>query len=94
MSYINDFTEESNVIYINGNEEELIPGLNDMMARAAELYIDNYMDTDYLDNIPDDEMIVLDFTTLSDEEMKELIKCAALSLELESDGSRSEQLLS
>lgn len=94
MSYINDYTEENNVIYIDGNENELIPGLNDMMARMAELYIENYMDPDYLESIPEDETIIIDYTALSEIEMKELIKCAAVSLELESNDNRSEMLLS
>ena len=94
MSNINDYTEESNIIYIDGNENELIPGLNDMMARMAELYIENYSDSDYLEGIPADEPILIDYTILSEEEMKELIKCAAVSLELESDDNRSELFLS
>ena len=94
MSYINDYTEESNVIYIDGNENELIPGLNDMMARMAEMYIENYMDPEYLDNIPADETILIDYTALSEIEMEELIKCAAISLELEANDDRSELLLS
>ena len=94
MSYTNDYIEDNNVIYIDGTENELVPGLNDMMARMAELYIDNYMDPDYLDSIPADETIIIDYTILSDEEMRELIKCAAMSLELDSDDNRSKLLLS
>jgi hypothetical protein len=94
MSYNNDYAEESNIICIDGNENELIPGLNDMMTRMADLFIENYIDPDYLESIPVDEPILIDYTTLSDEEMKELIKCAAVSLTLESDNNRSELLLS
>ena len=94
MSYTNDFTDKSKDIYIDGSENELIPGLNDMMARMADLYIKNYIDQDYLESIPADEPILIDYTTLSDEDMKELIKCAAISLELESDDNRPELLLS
>ena len=53
MSYTNDYIEDNNILYIDGTENELVPGLNDMMAKMAELYIENYMDPDYLDELED-----------------------------------------
>ena len=94
MNYINDYIDDREVIYIDGTENELTPGLNDMMARMAELYIENYMDPDYLDSIPADETIIIDYTALSEEEIKELVKCATISLILEANDNRSEILLS
>lgn len=94
MSYINDYTEENSVIYIDGTENEPVPGFNELMARIAELYIDNYLDQDYLDSIPFDETIIIDYTTLSEEEKKELFMCAVASMELESDDNSSSLLLS
>ena len=95
MNYINDNkAEDSNNIYIDGTCEELIPGLNDMMARMAELYIENYMDPDYLDGLDNNETIVIDYTALSEEEMHELVMCALTSLELDSDDKKNEGLLS
>ena len=91
-SYENSI-EDSNVIYIDGTQEELIPGLNDIMARIAELYIDNYMDPDYLDELDDNEIIVIDYTALSEEEMHELVMCAITSLALEGGNKKSEVLL-
>lgn len=91
-SYENSI-EDSNVIYIDGTQEELIPGLNDIMARIAELYIDNYMDPDYLDELDDNEIIVIDYTALSEEEMHELVMCAITSLKLEEDNKKSEVFL-
>ena len=93
MSYTNDYIEDNNVIYIDGTENELVPGLNDMMARMAELYIQNYMDPDYLDELEDNETIVIDYTALSEEEMHELVMCAIKSLALEDDNTKSEVLL-
>ena len=93
MSYTNDYIEDNNVIYIDGTENELVPGLNDMMARMAELYIDNYMDPDYLDGLDDNETIIIDYTTLSEEEMHELVMCAITSLALEDGSKKSEVLL-
>ena len=93
MSYTNDYTEDNNVIYIDGTENELVPGLNDMMAKMAELYIENYMDPDYLDELEDNETIVIDYTALSEEEMHELVMCAIKSLALEDDNTKSEVLL-
>ena len=93
MSYTNDYIEDNNVIYIDGTENELVPGLNDMMARMAELYIDNYMDPDYLDGLDDNETIIIDYTTLSEEEMHELVMCAITSLALEDDDEKSKVLL-
>lgn len=93
MSYTNDYIEDNNVIYIDGTENELVPGLNDMMARMAELYIENYMDPDYLDELEDNETIVIDYTALSEEEMHELVMCAIKSLALEDDNTKSEVLL-
>ena len=93
MSYTNDYIEDNNVIYIDGTENELVPGLNDMMARMAELYIQNYMDPDYLDELEDNETIVFDYTALSEEEMHELVMCAITSLALEDDNTKSEVLL-
>lgn len=94
MSYINDYTEENSVIYIDGTENEPVPGFNELMARIAELYIDNYLDPDYLDSIPSDETIIIDYTTLSEEEKEELFMCAVASMELESDDNSSSLLLS
>ena len=95
MSYSNDFyVEDSNIIHIDGTQEELIPGLNAVMARMAELYIENYMDPDYLDGLDDEEAIMIDYTVLSEEEVSELIKCAAISIELETDNSELDLLLS
>lgn len=93
MNYINDNIDDSNVIYIDGTQEELVPGLNEMMARLAELYIDNYMDSDYLDELEDNETIVIDYTALSEEEMHELVMCAITSLALEDDTMKSEVFL-
>lgn len=93
MSYTNDYIEDNNAIYIDGTENELVPGLNDMMARMAELYIENYMDPDYLDELEDNETIVIDYTALSEEEMHELVMCAIKSLALEDDNTKSEELL-
>ena len=93
MSYTNDYIEDNNAIYIDGTENELVPGLNDMMARMAELYIENYMDPDYLDELEDNETIVIDYTALSEEEMHELVMCAIKSLALEDDNTKSEVLL-
>ena len=93
MSYTNDYIEDNNVIYIDGTENELVPGLNDMMARMAELYIENYMDPDYLDELEDNENIVIDYTALSEEEMHELVMCAITSLALEDDTMKSEVFL-
>lgn len=84
MSYMNDnCTEENSVIYIDGREEELIPGLNALMTRMAELYIDNYMDHEYLEELEEDETILIDYTALSEKEMSELVHCAIKSMELE-----------
>ena len=93
MSYTNDYIEDNNVIYIDGTENELVTGLNDMMARMAELYIQSYMDPDYLDELEDNETIVIDYTALSEEEMHELVMCAIKSLALEDDNTKSEVLL-
>lgn len=95
MSYNNDlYVEDSNIIYIDGTQEELIPGLNAMMARMAELYIENYIDQDNLDGLDNNETIIIDYTALSEEEMCELVACAVTSLEIESDYRESELLLS
>ena len=94
MDYINDYTSENSVIYIDGTENEPVPGLNEIMARMAELYIDYYLDPDYLDSIPSDETIIIDYTTLSEEEMRELFKCAVTSTELEADDNSTCMLLS
>lgn len=93
MNYINDNIDDSNVIYIDGTQEEFIPGLNDIMARMAELYIDNYLDPDYLDEFDDNENIIIDYTALSEEEMHELVMCAITSLALEDDTMKSEVFL-
>lgn len=94
MNYINDnIVEDSNIIYIDGTQEELVPGMNDMMAKMAELYIDNYLDPDYLAGLDDNETIVIDYTALSEEEMHELVMCAITSLKLEDDNKKSEVLL-
>ena len=93
MSYTNDYIEDNNILYIDGTENELVPGLNDMMAKMAELYIENYMDPDYLDELEDNETIVIDYTALSEEEMHELVMCAIKSLALEDDNTKSEVLL-
>ena len=86
MSDVNGYyVEENNIIYINGRKEELFPGLNTLMARMAELYIDNYMDPEYLERLDGDETIVIDYTALSEKEMSELVKCAIKSMELEED---------
>lgn len=94
MSCINDYTEENSVIYIDGTENEPVPGFNEIMARMAELYIDNYLDPNYLDSIPSDETIIVDYTTLSEEEMSELFKCAVTSMELEANDNSTCMLLS
>ena len=94
MDYINDYTEENSVIYIDGTENEPVPGFNELMARIAELYIDNYLDPDYLDSIPSDETIIIDYTTLSEEEKEELFMCAVASMEHESDDNSDSLLLS
>ena len=94
MNYINDnIVEDSNIIYIDGTQEELVPGMNDMMAKMAELYIDNYLDPDYLAGLDDNETIVIDYTALSEEEMHELVMCSITSLKLEDDNKKSEVLL-
>ena len=86
MSDVNGYyVEENNIIYIDGRKEELFPGLNTLMARMAELYIDNYMDPEYLERLDGDETIVIDYTALSEKEMSELVKCAIKSMELEED---------
>lgn len=91
MDYINDIDmNESNIIHIDGNEEELMPGLNTLMARVMELYVENYMDPEYIDQFEENEVITIDFTTLSEDEMSELVKCAVTSLELEADGNDNE----
>ena len=93
MIYNKDFfTEEDNVIYIDGTADELFPGLNDIMRRLSELYIDNYMDLDYPDSLGENEPIMINFTKLSGEEMSELISCALTSIELESECGRPELL--
>ena len=95
MSDVNGYyVEENNIIYIDGRKEELFPGLNTLMARMAELYIENYLEPDYLDSIPSDETILIDYTTLSEEEMRELFKCAVTSMELEADDNSTCVLLS
>ena len=95
MSYMNDYcTEENEIIYIDGREEELIPGLNDIMRKMMEIYIDNYMDPDFYDGLEDNETITIDLTALSEEEMRELIDCTLAGMKLEIDESRSDMLLS
>ena len=94
MDYINDYTEENSVIYIDGTENEPVPGFNEIMARMAELYINNYLDQDCLDSIPSDETILIDYTILSEEEMRELFKCAVTSIELDAVGNSACMLLS
>lgn len=94
MSYMNDYyAEDNNIIYIDGREEELVPGLNALMARMAELYIDNYMDPEYLEGLEEDETILIDYTALTEKEMSELVKCAIKSMELE-EADRDEVFLS
>lgn len=93
MSYTSEYIEDNNIIYVDGTENEPVPGLNDLMARMAELYIDNYMNPDYLDELEDNETIVIDYTALSEEEMHELVMCAITSLALEDDNTKSEVLL-
>ena len=95
MSYINDHCmEENNVIYIDGRKEELFPGLNTLMARMAELYIENYMDPEYIERLDGDETIVIDYTALSEKEMSELVKCAIKSMKFEESDRDLEILLS
>lgn len=95
MDYINDYDmNENNIIHIDGNEEELMPGLNALMARVMELYVENYMDPEYIDQFEEHEVITIDFSSLSEDEMSELIKCAVTSLELEVDSSGNEIILS
>lgn len=94
MSYMNDYyAEDNSIIYIDGREEELVPGLNALMARMAELYIDNYMDPEYLEGLEEDETILIDYTALTEKEMSELVKCAIISMELE-EADRDEVFLS
>lgn len=81
------------MIFIDGTQEELIPGLNDIMARMAELFIDTYMDLDYLDGLDANEPILIDYTTISEEEMHELTIFAIKSLELDANESCSGLLL-
>lgn len=94
MDYIKDYYTDDEVIYIDGTEEELIPGLNDLMARVFELYVENYMKDGYLDNADENEVIRVDLTSLSHNEMSELVKCAAKSLEMENADNNSNLLLS
>ena len=93
MDFINDNYTDDEVIYIDGTEEELIPGLNDLMARVFELYVENYMEEGYLDHADENEVISVDLTSLSNDEMSELVKMAATSLALEDDNG-SDILLS
>ena len=95
MSYMNDHcAEENTVIHIDGREEELVPGLNALMARMAVLYVENYMDPEYLEELEDDETILIDYTALSEKEMSELVKCAIKSMKFEESDRDLELLLS
>lgn len=95
MSWMNDSNiDDTSVIYIDGTIEELVPGFNDIMARMAELYIENYLDPDYLDGLDDNESILIDYTALSEEEMHELTMCAITSLELDANDNWSGLYLS
>lgn len=94
MAFINDYYTDDDVLYIDGTEEELIPGLNDLMARVFELYVENYMEEGYLDHADENEVISVDLTSLSHDEMSELVKCAAKSLEMETADNNTNLLLS
>lgn len=100
MNYMNDYNnndfniEEDEVIYINGNEEELVPGLNDFMRTIFELYMEEYMEPGYLDLLDENEPITIDLTKLSDREMKALINCAVICMELEDQDPAQEAFLS
>lgn len=94
MAFINDNYTDDEVLYIDGTEEELIPGLNDLMAQVFELYVENYMEEGYLDHADENEVISVDLTSLSHDEMSELVKCAAISLEMETADNNTNLLLS
>lgn len=68
------------VICINGNDDPF--GINDVLLKMVELLDEK---CDLISEEDTGEPILIDFTALSDEEMSELIREAALCVEFEND---------
>lgn len=75
-----NYNNEDSLIYINGNDDPF--GINDVMLKMMEIMVERY---DLFSEVDTDEPIVIDFTTLSDDEFGELIREAAVCAELENE---------
>ena len=69
-----------NALYIDGNNDPF--GINEVMIKMVELLDERY---DLLSESDADATILVDFTTLSDEEMGELIREAVACVEFENE---------
>lgn len=79
MYNYNNF-DMDDVTYINGNDDPF--GINDVLLKMVELMDEK---CDLISEEDTGEPILIDFTALSDEEMSELIREAALCVEFEND---------
>ena len=79
MYNYNNF-DKDNIISINGNDDPF--GINDVLLEMIELLDEKY---DLVAEEATDAPILIDFTSLSDEEMSELIKEAVACVEFENE---------
>ena len=79
MDNYNNF-DMDDVIYINGNDDPF--GINEVLLKMVELMDEK---CDLISEEDTGEPILIDFTALSDEEMSELIREAALCVEFENE---------
>ena len=72
--------DTDNTLYIDGNDDPF--GINDVMIKFVELLDERY---DFYSEIETEKPLPIDFTTLTDKEMRELIKEAVVIVKFENE---------